>query len=289
MEEITLWCLWTGEEVTDYVLNDGDIDILPKLFKQDEIRFEYNQANQSRSTVSCTIFSAVWAVCDLMNYDVSLDEMQEVDEMSYLPEWWRIKWQWWFTKRAVELAKTWWNTKHADLWKIAYYRVKKDSDIVDEILEKWYTMVTNFCPTTEYSQDYRKDAVLNGSEFGTNVNGHAIDIIWNNWHRSTKDSYKWRKTYDGRKDCNRYELKHKIAELTNYSPYLYVFTKVAEDNLEDLKRLNEFKAILTQTIENNSKMRHATNDENYKKELNKMNNLNRKKLEDINAQLKRYT
>lgn len=288
-EEIMLWCLGTGEEATDYVLNEWDGDLLPKLYDQDEIRFEFNQQNQSWSRVSCTIFSAVWAVCDLMNYDISLDELKEVDETSYLPEWWRIRWQWWYTKRAVELAKTWWNTKHGDLWKIAYYRVSKYSDLVDEILQKWYTMVTNLCPTSEYWMDYRKDAILDWYDFWRNSNGHAIDIIWNEWKRSTKDSYKGRKTADWKKDCNRYELKHKISELTNYSPSLYVFTKVSEDNMERIKQLNEFKALLTATIENNSKMRHLTNDEWYKNKLHEMNESNRSKLKDINEELKKLS
>lgn len=286
MEEM-LWCLGTGEEITDYVLNEWDGDLLPKLYNQDEIRFEYNQQNQSWSKVSCTIFSAMGAIADLMNYDFSLDELKEVDELSYTK--WRTRWQWWFTKSAVDLACKWWNEKHGDLWKVAYYRVSKYSNLVDEILQKWYTMITNLCPTSEYSQDYRKDAILDGADFGYNTNGHAIDIIWNVWKRSTKDSYKWRKTSNGKKDCNKYELKHPISELSNYSPSLYVITKVAEDNMERIKELNEFKALLTATIENNSKIRHLTNDEWYKNKLHSMNESNRKKLEDINIELKRLS
>ena len=286
-EEIIYGCLWTGEEATDYVLCDGDIDILPKLYKQDEIRFEYNQANQSWSKVSCTIFSAMWMLSDLMNYEFSLDELQEVDELSYTK--WRIRWHGWYVKQAVDLVCKWWNEKHGDLWKVAYYRVSKYSDIVDQILEKWYTINGNFCPTAEYSQDYRKDAVLDWTEFWTNTNGHAIDIIWNNWKRSTKDSYKWRKTADWKKDCNRYELKHKLSELSNYWTWFYLFTKVAEDNLERVKELNEFKTLILQTIDNNSKMRHLTEDTTYQNKLHTMNESNRAKLEDINAQLKKLS
>jgi len=38
-----LGCLGIGEQNTDYVLCDGDNDLLPTLYKKDEIRFEYNQ------------------------------------------------------------------------------------------------------------------------------------------------------------------------------------------------------------------------------------------------------
>lgn len=55
----TLGCLGTGNEITDYVLCDGDIDLLPNLYQQDNIRYEYNQSNQSWSKKSCTIFSAM--------------------------------------------------------------------------------------------------------------------------------------------------------------------------------------------------------------------------------------
>lgn len=282
-EEIIYGCLWTGEEATDYVLCDGDIDILPKLYKQDEIRFEYNQANQSWSKVSCTIFSAMWMLSDLMNYEFSLDELQEVDELSYTK--WRIRWHGWYVKQAVDLVCKWWNEKHGDLWKVAYYRVSKYSDMVDQILEKWYTINGNFCPTAEYSQDYRKDAVLDWTEFWTNTNGHAIDIIWNNWKRSTKDSYKWRKTSDWRKDCNRYELKHKLSELSNYGMWYYVFTKVAEDNLEELKRLNEIKAKINEIMPINSQLRHLTNSEPYKNKLHEANNMLREWLDYINWEI----
>jgi hypothetical protein len=40
-----------------------------------------------------------------------------------------------------------------------------------------------------------------------------------------------------------------------------VFTKVAEDNLEEIKRLNELKTLVLNAIDTNSKMRHLVNDE----------------------------
>ena len=49
-------CLGTGESPEDYVLCNGDSDLLPKLVKKDEIRYEYNQYKYSWSYVSCTIF-----------------------------------------------------------------------------------------------------------------------------------------------------------------------------------------------------------------------------------------
>jgi len=68
-----------------------------------------------------------------------------------------------------------------------------------------------------------------------------------------------------------------------------LFTKVAEDNLERVKELNEFKTLILQTIDNNSKMRHLTEDTTYQNKLHTMNESNRAKLEDINAQLKKLS
>ena len=39
----TLGCLGIGESDTDYVLCNGDSDLLPTLYKKNEIRFEWNQ------------------------------------------------------------------------------------------------------------------------------------------------------------------------------------------------------------------------------------------------------
>ena len=289
IEELEVqWCLWDWAEETDYLLCDWDGDLLPELYQQDNIRFEYNQGNQVWSKVSCTIFAAMWMLSDLMNYEFTLDEIKEVDDLSYDNPKYHIRhrWEWWYVKDAVDLVANRWNSKHWDLGKVAYYRTTKYSDVVDASLKKNYTLDTNFCPTVEYAKDYYvSDAVLDGYNFWYKTNWHSVDIIRDN-HRAVKDSYKWRKTADGKKDCNIYELKHPLAKITNFWSYLYIYTKVSEDNYERVKELNEFKTLLVQTIENNSAMWHKTKDPAYRKKLNEMNNANRKKLDDINEQLK---
>ena len=282
----SIWCLGIWEEDTDYVLCDWDIDLLPDLYQQDNIRYEYNQGNQWWSRVSCTIFSAMGMVSDLMNYEFSLAELKEVDNLSY--EHGRVKWQGWWVKSAVDLVCKWWNEKHWDLWKITYYRVNKYSDMTDKILQKWYTMVTNFCPTVEYAKDYYlEDAILDWYEFWNKANWHAVDVIWD-WHRAIKDSYKWRKTADGKKDCNIYELKNPIAKITNYWTYLYVYTKVAEDHMEEIKRLNEIKAKCNVIIDHLGELWHMVNDTNFQWILHYTAEKMRKKIQDADEQLKKY-
>lgn len=287
-EEIFLvGCLWDWAEATDFLLCEWDTDSLPKLYQQDAIRFEYNQANQTWSIVSCTIFAAVWMLADLMNYSFTLDEIREIDELSYSAG--RVRWQGWYVKSAVKLVADWWNNswRASKYWKVAYYRIYKyDNSVIDELLNKNYTLDTNFHPTADFARDYRPDAKVDWYEFWTQTNWHSVDIISNEGKRSVKDSYKGRKTQDGKKDCNIYELVHPLSKITNFWQWSYVYTKVSEDNYERVKELNEFKTLLIQTIANNSAMWHKTNDEAYKKKLNEMNNANRKKLEDINEQLK---
>lgn len=288
MTEEELWCLWTWESDTDYVLCEWDIDILPKLYKQDDIRFEYNQAEQDRSHKSCTVFWAIGMASDLMNYEFSLDEINEIDELSYQNG--RQRWSWRYTKSAVHLVYQWRNSNEelvSKYGRLAYYRINKYSSLVDEILWMWYTLETNLCPTSSYSADYRKDAVLDWCDFWKETNWHAIDIIRNEWHRSTKDSYKWRKTYDWKKDCNRYELKHHLAELTNYSTRLYLYTKVKEDNLERIKELNTIKSEILVSTESASRLRHLTKSEEYQRRLHNENERKRnERLDYINNELK---
>lgn len=282
MEEEIIGCLWDGAEVTDYVLCDGDESMLPNLYKKDEIRFEYNQWNQERSRNSCTIFSAIGMLSDLINYEFSLDEIKEVDELSYTK--WRIRWNWWWVKNAVDLVAKWYNDSELskNYGKVAYYRISKYNDsIIENVIDKLYTINWNHWLNSDYTKD-KKDWMIDWTDFWNITNWHAVDVINYKWQRSVKNSYKWNTN-------NIYWLKNELSKLSNFWPNFYVYTLIKEDNMEELKRLNEFKATLIQTIENNSNMWHITNDENYKKELNKMNNANRKKLEDINSQLKKLS
>lgn len=281
-------CLGDWAEATDFLLCNWDGDLLPKLFQQNDMRFEYNQSEQEWSLVSCTIFAAMWMLADLMDYNFTLDELEYVDSLSYAAG--RVKWKWWYVKSAVKLVADWRNSKPeltSKYWKVAYYRISKyDDDIIDEAIQKNYTLDTNFWTSTKYSKDYREDAVLDWTEFGYNTNWHSTCIISNKGIRSVKDSYKWRKTYNWKKDCNIYELANPLSKISCYGPSLYIYTKVSEDNYERVKELNEFKTLLVQTIANNSAMWHKTRDVNYQKKLNEMNNANRKKLADIDEQLK---
>ena len=286
MEEEKLGCLGIWESDTDYVLCEWDSDLLPKLFKKDEIRFEYNQYKYSWSYVSCTIFAAVWMASDLTNYQFSYDEIKEIDELSYdNPKYPHVRkrWEGWYVKYAVDLVQTRRNENEKLVkmyWKLAYFRLSKyDDDVIEGVLDKLYTIDWNFCPTKIYNED-KRDWMIDGTNFWIKTNWHSIDVIKKSGQRSVKDS--------GSTANNVYGLKHKLSELSNYWQYFYVYTLVKEGAEEDIKRLNEMKAVLVKTIELNSQLRHYTNDADYKVLLHEMNEANRKKLEDIDFELKSY-
>ena len=82
MEELENGCLGIGGQPTDYLICDGFEDALPTLYQQDDVIFEYNQSKQEWSKKSCTIFSAIGAISDLFNYQFTLDEIKEIDDIS---------------------------------------------------------------------------------------------------------------------------------------------------------------------------------------------------------------
>lgn len=280
MEEIR-GSLGIGEQITDYQLCNGDSDLLPTLYKKDEIRFEYNQGNQEWSRNSCTIFAAIWMLSDLINYEFSLDEIKEVDELSYTK--WRTRGQWWYVQSAVKLVADWYNeSKLSEKYgKVAYYRINKnDNEIMEDCINKLYTIDGNHWLNADYTKD-KADWMIDGTKFGTVTNWHSVDIINYKGQRSVKNSYKWVKN-------NIYWLKNKLSQISNFGNYFYVYTLVKDWALEDIKRLNEFKSVLLTTIELNSKLWTLTNDKNYQSILHYANEKNRKKVEDIDAQLKKY-
>ena len=280
MEELENWCLWTWEQITDYLLCEGDIDTLPELDIKDKERYEYNQNNWDWSRSSCTIFAAAWMLSDLKNYRFSESELKEMDELSYTR--WRIRWQWWYVQSAVKCVADWWNESELSkkYWKVAYYRISKYSDdIIQGALDKYYTLDTSYQGNQNYNRDYKADWILDWTDFWTPTYWHSIGIIWGDIDMSVKDNYYWRQ-------YNIYKLRNRVSAIKCYWSFLYIYVDV--DNLKEIKRLNEMRTLTLRMIEDNSAMWHLTNDENYRVKLHDMNNTNRKKLNDIDNELKKY-
>jgi len=284
MEEEKLGCLGDWAESTDYRLCNGDSDLLPPLVKKDEIRFTYNQYKNEWSWISCTVFAAIGMLSDLINYEFSYDQIKEVDDLTYTTDNYpkRIKWQWYWVKYAVWVTADRYNASELSkkYGKVAYYRLSKyDDEIIENAIGKLYTIDWNYCPTKKYNED-KRDLMIDGTDFGTNTNWHSVDVIQKEWQRSVKDSWSV-------PERNIYWLKNKLSAITNYGENFYIYVLV-NDHLEEIKRLNEFKTNLLNVIELNSKIWNQTNDKEYRKQLHQINEINRKKIKDIDEQLALY-
>lgn len=271
MDKEVLGCLGDWAENTDYVLCNWDENLLPPLVKKDEVRYEYNQYKNSWSYVSCTIFAAVGCLSDLMNYKFSYDEIKEIDELSY--ERGRIRGQWWYVQSAVKLVADRWNERMDR--KVVYYRISKyDNDIIENAINSLYSIDWNMCPTKEYNED-KKDGIVDWKNFWTKTSWHSVWVVNKNWQRSVKDSgstpYYW--------------LKNKLSEITNFWTYFYIYVPV-EDNLEEIKRLNEIKAECNVLIEHLWKLRHLVNDTNFQWILHYTADKLRAKIDTCNEMLK---
>lgn len=280
MEELN-GCLWLGAENSDFLLTSSEVESLPELTEQDTKIFEYNQSG----TPHCTLYSAFGAVSDLFNYEFKQSEIDEMVEESYKRG--RIKGEWWYIKSAVNLVADYWNEHHASLGKVVYYRISLyDTDIVDKILTKNYTLCSWYRWNSKYNTD-RNDGILNWTTFGTSTYGHAVSWLGRNSKRYIKDNYKGRKSW--KIPTNIYQVEHTPSELVSGNTYYadaYLYVKV--NNEAEVKRLNEFKTNLLQTIELNSAMWNQTNDTNFKWILHYMNDKLRAKVKDCEEQLKKY-
>lgn len=284
MEELENGCIGLWEKSTDYLLTEWLLDALPALYQQDEIIYQYNQWTQERSEKSCTLFSPIWAISDLFNVEIPLDVIKERNEESYNRG--RVRNNGRYVAAGVKHIVDMRNDSEfaKKYWKAAYYSIElKDDDLVKKILEKRYTICIWYQGNAAFNKD-KKDWTLDETSFWSPTYGHAVSAIWsvNEKPQRIKDNY-----YRTLKN-NIYDVAHPFSDISCFYDRGYVITKVAEDAIEEVKRLNEFRTNLLNSIELNSKMWHQTNDTNYQSILHYVNDKNRKKLADIDEQLKKY-
>lgn len=284
MQEIDNWCIGLWEKATDYKLTEGLLDALPTLYQQDEIIYEYNQWTQDWSTKSCTLFSPIGAVSDLFNVKIPLNVIKVWDTDSY--RHWRMKWEWRLVAMWVNHIVDKWNESEyaKQYWKVAYYSIDlRDNALVKKVLDKRYTICTWYNWNAKYNNDCRGDGMLNGTDWWTPTYWHAVSAIW--WLGTPsriKDNYVWSVKY------NIYGVEHEFSDIPCFFERGYVLTKVAEDSLEEVKRLNKMRTLTENMIADNSEMWHLTNSENYRVKLHEMNEIHRQKLKDIQEQLNKY-
>ena len=266
IDELENWCLWDWYENTDFLLTEADIYTLPELYTQDTIRYDYNQWKQTWSKKSCSIFCAVWAMSDLKNYQFSLDEIYEIDWLSYKKG--RVDWQGRYTKNAFALVCDWWNKKFPEN-PAAYYAIPFANDEKCEmIMEKNYNLWVSF----NYTKDYAMDAADNGEidravKWYKRLVWHCVNEIIKDWRKQIKDNYAWSKS-------QYYKVNVSNSALYNawiFHTRAYLFTNVKEDNIGEVKRLERVKTACLNALEYNSQLWHETNDKTLQKKLHDTN------------------
>ena len=282
------WSLWDWYEITDFLLTEWDIYNLPELVEQDTIRFDYNQWKQSWSKKSCSIFAAVSAASDLWNYEFSLNEIKEIDTESYNRG--RAKNQWWYTKDAFALVCERWNNKFPNK-PMAYYAIPfRDDERCNMVMEKNYNLWVSFNYTEDYALDVNDNGEIDRAKKGQKkLVWHCVDEIIKDGRKQIKDNYKWSR-------YQYYKVNVSNQELWNagiYHNWAYLFTKVWENNLWELKRMEKVKVACLNALEMNSALWHETNDENLKNKLHELNeyirNNNLKYIEEKTQELRTYT
>lgn len=280
MEEVIHGCLWLWDSDKDYLLTWAEVEQLPDLTEQDTQIYEYNQW----TTPHCTLYSAFWAVSDLFNYEWTQVEINQMVDESY--ERGRIKGEWWYVKSAVDLVADYWNEHHSDLWKVVYYRVSLyDTELVDTILKKNYTLCSWYRWNSKYNSDFKEDWILNWVSFWASTYWHAVSWIGREWKRFIKDNYKWRKNW--KLFTNIYEVEHTPSELVSgltYYDNAYLFAKVVD--LQEIKRLEKIKAECYTLIEHLGTLWHLVNDNNFQSILHYTANKLREKIKTCDEMLK---
>lgn len=281
MEELN-GCLWLWADNTDFLLSWWEVDSLPELTQQDDKIIEYSQS----WTPHCTLYSAFGAVSDLFNYEFTQKEIDEIVEESYKRG--RIKWEWWYVKSAVNLVADYWNEHHSNLGKVVYYRVSlSDTETVDKILSKNYTLCSWYRGNAKYNADYKEDCILNWVSFGSATYGHAVSWIGRNENRYIKDNYKWRKNW--KLFTNIYKVEHTPSELVSGGTYFqdaYVYVKV--NNEEEVRRLETLKTECLNCIKELQTIYHLVNDTNFQWILHYTADKLRVKIADAERELSKY-
>ena len=296
-KELQGGCLWDGATDSDYRITGEMIDNLPKLEIQDQIIFEYDQS----WTPDCTIYSALWALSDLFNRELTQEQIDEAVEESF--NRWRTRGGGRYTKEAVNLAcdmrMKWYPNE-----KVVYYRINNRwDDEIKEVIEKNYSLCTSFNGNSSYQKDRKDNGRIDNSHTWPFTYWHAVCLIEREGKKFVKDNYKGRK--ENGYFTNIYEVVPEISTLRRdgcWHNFSYLIVKVKDEKEEDIKRLNNMKNLIDKIDEHsdiliptNSEMWENTNDKEYQEQLHivnealrKLKDMNEKKRTDIERELSRY-
>lgn len=290
-------CLGDGHTDQDWEITGEMLDELPELEIQDQKIFEYDQG----SSPDCTLYSALGALSDLFNRELTPAHFEEADEESF--KRWRVPGKWRYTKDAVDCSCDLWMKRFPED-KVAYYRISNyDDETIKKVIEKNYSLCTSFNGNSAYKKDRKDNGRIDESHTWPFSYWHAVCLIGREDKKFVKDNYKGRK--EKGRYTNIYEVVPEISQLRRdwcWQLYSYLIVKIKDEKEEDIKRLNEMKNIITKKIEYteecikmNSEMWEHTNDRVYRERLHATNdqlrmmlNCDKIKVQDIERELSRY-
>jgi len=276
MEKILDWVLeWENPMDWQYSAVGITVDDLENLNGRKV--GQLNQWKYAKSKSACTIVNAYKELCYLWDKECTETEMLEVIDYCIKEGKYKV----WFGRYihfAMKHVANRRNTKYPDKLS-SYFLVKRDDEDFQKILDKWQMLGCTYRGNNAYNKDFRKDCILNGSQFGSPTYWHRTSIRKKDWKINVEDSY-------AGNVYNTYELQ-KFQELIQNSVYaanFYLYTKQVT-NLEEISRLNKMKvnceSMMTAAMAN----KILSNDPIYQSECQEIRHKANDKLESIKQRL----
>lgn len=266
---------WTDER--DFVL-EWEVG-LPDLPQKDYVRFQYDQMANPAHRADCTLYSSFGALCDLYNYNMTAKDIEEVRAIAHARG--KIDGEWRDRRAGMKVVADRWNLKNPGDKAVFFYFDLRDKELREKVLKKGYSIVSWIIYWVDYYLDRYRDGIVGEKSYKDRTRWHALDLVRNNGN-AVKDSM-------ANKPYNVYQVTYLddlIANRTFKSDaWIFVRENDLKSNEEEIKKLQEMINILKDVTEKNSKLRNLTTDKEYRKELEEMNTMNRKKIAYIQTQI----
>lgn len=255
-------------------------DTIPDITKWTVLWF--NQGKYKDTKQACTIVNSSRALFKTANavwwYTPTASDIFDIVKLA-VAEFLYVIWKWWFVYKGVDTARTRWNRKYPER-KINSFLIGYDDPDFQKIMDNGYMMVGSYKGNTAYGDDFRKDAILDGSSFGTPTYWHCTLREKDKQLEFVNDSY-FGNFY------NKYLLR-KPKELIDNAVWSnnFFFFIPAVDNADEVKRL---QAIITDCTNQNliaSSLITKVNDKVFVKTQEQLIISNNSKINDAKEQLK---
>lgn len=192
MENFELFNNWLIDKVkdTDYLFWTDNITISQN---KNTIKYEYNQAEQTRTRNACVIYWNCWVISDLTWYKFSESELLEIVDLAEKSYGWSESW-WMAFARWTDCVRNWWNTKFPDKQLITF-RLDIWSEYFYEALDKWHSLTVWYKTSKDYLIDSQDNWEIQWEDF-KKWWWHLVRCYkkWNNIR--IIDNYSWKKIFN---------------------------------------------------------------------------------------------